>query len=162
MFNDNVWSIYIQSDIDEDHEAWPLLQRFPQAGTHDSGNYIFVSSIAAAVDPLVVSEITDDNGDPMTGFPLVAEIGKEMIKPVRSRAIHINKSEAVELNKSPTWRIWTHPYGEDRAAFEADYNAVKAVYESEPRSGDLVIPAFSSTTTQTDAAQMLFIGLGNL
>lgn len=83
-----------------------LLARFPMAGTHNSGNYVFSIEHPNAINPIVVSELLDTEGEPLTPDAMVLTLAVEMIKPERDRAIHINKSEATLLHSHAVWRLW--------------------------------------------------------
>ena len=150
-----MWSIYRISDtLIEGHEANDMLARFPQAGDRQSSNYIFVDSHPNAVNPFIVGDLVDGEGEKLTGEALVLEVGKELAKDVRERAIHLTKSEAIELAKSPIWRLWTKEYGEDREAFEADYLAVKIIFPA--------LPTYNETITYQQAADNLLLGIKSL
>ena len=148
----NMGSMYRVSDsLIEGHEAYDMLQRFPKAGDHQSLNYLFASTHPDAVNPFVVGDLVDAEGEKLTGDALVLEVGKELVREPRDRAIHLTKSEASSMAKSPIWRLWTKEYDDDRAAFEADYLAVKAMFPA--------LPEFTENTTYQQAADWLRAGI---
>ena len=142
-----MWSIYRKEESPvEGTELHDMLQRFPQAGTHNSNNYIFVGCHPEASDPIVVSELTDSEGERLTGDELVLALAVEMLKDAR-RPIHLTKGEASALHKHPLWRLWCGTYGEERELFKADWQYVEAMMPG--------WPAYTATLTYEDAKTTL-------
>ena len=150
-----MWSMYRVSDSEiEGTEAYDMLQRFPKAGDHQSLNFIFVSTHPDTVNPFVVGDLVDGEGEKLTGDALVLEVGKELVREPRDRAIHLTKSEASSMAKSPIWRLWTKEYGDDVDAFKADYLAVKVMFPA--------LPAYTNGLTYQQAADMLRTGIESI
>jgi len=155
-------SIYRVTDADAEvvegqelTEAQRMKQRFPNAGHKNSGNYIFAGFLADAINPFNVGDLVNAEGEKLTGDALVLEVGKEMAKDVRDRAIHLSKADAVAMAKSPIWRLWTKDYdAADRTAFEADYLAAKALFPA--------LPAYTVTITYQQAADWLLAGIKSI
>ena len=76
----NMGSMYRVSDsLIEGHEAYDMLQRFPKAGDHQSLNYIFADTHPDTVNPFIVGDLVDSEGEKLTGEMLVLEVGKELV-----------------------------------------------------------------------------------
>ena len=151
----NMGSIYRVSDsLIEGNEAYDMLQRFPKAGDHHSLNYLFASTHPNAVNPFIVGDLVDEEGEKLTGDALVLEVGKELVREPRDSAIHLTKAEATSLSHSPIWRLWTKEYDDNRGAFETDYLAVKAMFPS--------LPDYTENTTYHQAADWLRAGIESL
>ena len=119
-----MWSIYLKpSVLIEESEVAEMLQRFPHAANHDPSNYIFVSTHPNAVNPVLVSEFVDADGEQLSGDALVAAIAVELFADNRSRAIHLSKSNAIALHAHPAWQLWCGNY-EDKDSLEADHEKV--------------------------------------
>ena len=154
--NNLIWSIYkVVGEPAEGTELYRMLQVHPQAGTHNSTNYIFVSSLEDAVNPIVVSELLDEAGEKVAGDKLVWVVAKELVKSVRPRAIHLTKGEAITLSAHPAWRIWCGEYGEDRELFELDWAYLGGMLAELKPSAIDGWPVYNDSATYPQAREVL-------
>jgi len=150
-----MYSIYsLSKTLIEGTEAAQMREWYPDAGDKNSNNVIFVGTHPTAVNPYIVGDLIDAEGEKLSGDALVLEVAKELAGEARERAIHLTKAEAVRLAKSPLWRLWTKDYGENRPAFEADYLAVKAQFPA--------LPDYTESTTYQQAADWLLAGIKSI
>jgi len=149
-------SIYdAEQGIIEESECWQLLQRFPKGGMPDQANYIFAGSLDEPVNPFLISNLVDAEGVKLEGDAFVLAVGKELAKDGRAHGILGDKNDIVSLSKSPIWRLWQKQYDADnRAAFEADYLAVRERFPA--------LPEYSETTTFQQAADWLKSGIKSI
>ena len=146
-------SIYEASQgLVENSECWQMLQRFPNGGMPDQANYIFAGSPNAPVNPFLISDLVDEEGVKLEGDAFVLAVGKELAGEDRSRGLLGDKQDIITLSHSPIWKLWQSQYDEEsRAAFEADYLAVR---EKLP-----ALPEYSENITFQQAADWLRAGI---
>ena len=154
--NKELCSIYdAEQGIIENSECWQLLQRFPKGGMPDQANYIFAGSLEEPINPFLISELVDEEGLKLEGDAFVLAVGKELSKDGRTHGILGDKNDIISLSKSPIWLIWQKHYDDDnRAAFEADYLAVKAIFPA--------LPEYNESITFEQAANFLLAGMKTL
>ena len=148
-----MWSIYIK-EVPPGSELEYMLGRFPFGGTHNSNNFIFVAVHPNAVDPLVVGDMVDAEGEPLSGNALVWALAQEFNKPQR-RAIHLTKAEASVLHRHPAWRICCGEYGENREQFKADWEYIRQLIASAMPSAAGSWPTYSDAITYKQGREAL-------
>ena len=154
--NKELCSIYdAEQGIIENSECWQLLQRFPRGGMPDQANYIFAGSLDEPLNPFLISNLVDAEGLKLEGDAFVLAAGKELSKDGREHGILGDKNDIITLSHHPIWKLWQKHYDEDnRAAFEADYLAVRERFPA--------LPEYSETITFQQAADWLRAGIQSL
>ncbi len=154
-----MWSIYHKEQTEiEGSEAWEMLQRFPNAGDHGSDNLIFVGTPNSPVNPILLSDLLDLEGTPISGDALAWTVAQFMGAEDRSLGIFGTKAQLSGLHKHPAWRVWCGNY-ENRPDFEADWNYVAAmVARTKPEFSDLW-PAYSEEITYTNARVVMLAAI---
>ncbi len=105
------WSIYeIPETLVEGSEVDRLLKVFPLA-RQAGGNYIFVDTLSDAVEP---HEIISEEGQDS-----VSILANLLLSGDRSKAIHLTKAMAVQLDKSPEWIAWAEAYDHDMETMDS-------------------------------------------
>ncbi|GEM_PF-5239198 len=154
--NKELCSIYdAEQGIIEDSECYQLLQRFPKGGMPDQANYIFAGSLAEPLNPFLISDLVDAEGVKLEGDAFVLAVGKELATDGREHGILGDKNDIISLSHHPVWKLWQKQYADDnRAAFEADYLAVRERFSA--------LPAYSETITFQQAADWLLAGIKSI
>jgi hypothetical protein len=91
------------------------ILKWPNAARHDNLNFVFVSTHPEAFDPVDLSVSEYETVD-----QLIALIANVLFAEDRSRAIHMTKSQAIELYAHVVWRLWCGRY-EDKEKLESDH-----------------------------------------
>ena len=139
----------------EGSELSRLLEKFPQAGKPDDTNFIIPSSLDDCLNPFIIGEQLDEEGEKLTGVALVLAVGKELVKEGRNWAILGEYQEIITLSNHPIWKLWQKQYtDENRVAFETDYLAVRELFPA--------LPEYSETITFQQAADWLRAGIKSI
>ena len=110
-----------------DSEVKTLLIKFPLAAIHDDTNIIFPVVLHDAINPILLSDLKDDDGEVLTGDAMAWAIAKLMVNPDRP-AIHGMLSQFKELFKHPSYRLYCNGY-EDEEIFRSDIDYVSGMIE---------------------------------
>lgn len=133
-------SIYHRSQCETSEQAgyW-LLQKYPEASFFDAANYIFCETFKAEisnapvteVQPILLSDFVDAEGEPLTGDKLVWALAKALSVPVdqRTRPIHGSAAQMNQLHMHPAWRLWVGQY-DDQQSFDSDIAYVSGMIET--------------------------------
>lgn len=107
-----MWSIYKKPDQPGDNpEVDDLLAKYPDTVSADGENYIFVDTHPTANNPILASELVDENDEPLRGRELAKEIQYLIHLDDRTRPIHLTKRQANRFYFLPEWQLWL---GNDR------------------------------------------------
>lgn len=113
----------IPEEIIEGSDYEKLNAANPYFVSHDGVNRIFNTVLPDAIDPILIDELTDEEGEKLTGDALLAKVAWVLFDPPRERVIHIPYGDLVALHASTTWKLWCGQY-EDVEALDVDYLAV--------------------------------------
>lgn len=119
-----LWTILHKDTVSEEMDY--LLAAHPKRACHDDINLVFVENYPEAVNPILVSDMVDEEGVQLEGDDLIAAIASELFADDRTRGIQGTKGQLSQLHKSPQWRLWCGKY-EDKADLEKDHEAVFSV-----------------------------------
>jgi hypothetical protein len=102
-----MWSIYLKPEkIINGSELYFMTRKFPEAACHDGENYIFVETHPKADNPILVTDLVDENGDQLVGAALGEELKYQVFIDGRTRPIHLRKEDAKLFHSLPEWQLW--------------------------------------------------------
>jgi len=104
--------------------------RYPFYANHDEndelselGNAVFAKVHPDAINPIVVYEEVNEEGQLLSGAELLNRVASLMLAEDRSRPIHLFQSQASQLHKSDIWKLWCCKQ-ETKDELEEDYQKV--------------------------------------
>lgn len=90
---------------DTNNETFRLLQLFPKCA--DNGHvHIVNATLEDAFEPILVSEMLDDEGSQLQGGALVIAVGKLLVASDGLRSIHCTINDVQTLTESDYWLVW--------------------------------------------------------
>lgn len=117
-----IWTIDLTpSEIIEGSSFHILSERWNKAGSHDDVNTIFVDYIPDDATALKVYEMTNADGDPLTGDELFAVVGSSMFN--EDQPIQLYKWQAEQLYKRVEYTLYSGRYA-TKDDLNVDYTIV--------------------------------------
>lgn len=117
-----IWTIDLTpSEIIEGSSFHILSERWKKAGSHDDVNTIFVDYIPDDATAMKVYEMTNEDGDQLTGDALFAVVGSSMFD--EDQPIQLYKWQAEELFRRTEYKLFCGKYA-TKDDLNADYTAV--------------------------------------
>lgn len=153
----NYWSIYKNDQIlIEGSEAWQLAQKYPNAGSHDGTNTVFVEALDNPTNAFILPSV-DEAGEPLSADQQ-ALLAAQWLYSESARGMLLTQSQAEMLYTHPTHRLWCANYEYRPEQFEPDYHYVGALVTA--LFPHVQWPAFTSELTPTQARAIMLQGLG--
>ena len=132
--------LLIPDVIIEGSEFDRLNNMFPQAACHDGINKAFPLILADSVNPIIVNDMVDDDGEKLTGDALLTEVAQVLFADDRTRPIQISYGDLQALYEHPTYQlfagnfktledleeVYKAVFGVDLVAVDLDAGKVKA------------------------------------
>ncbi len=108
-----------------------LIKACPTAGTHDQINRVFPLALDG-INSILVDEITDSEGEKLTGDDQLAAVATLLFSEDRSRPIQLSNTDLDRLFKHPTYQLYAGNFD----SLEKLNDIYSALFGSE-LSGDL-------------------------
>ncbi len=96
--------MYIPAQIEEGSEFERLNNQFPEAANHDGVNKVFPLVLADAVDPIIVNDMVNAEGEKLAGDELLAAVASVLFADDRTQAIQIGYGDLQTLFDSAIYQ----------------------------------------------------------
>ena len=96
--------MYIPAQIEEGSEFERLNNQFPEAANHDGVNKVFPLVLADAVDPIVVNDMVNAEGEKLAGDELLSAVASVLFADDRTQPIQIGYGDLQTLFDSEIYQ----------------------------------------------------------
>lgn len=137
------------------------LTIWPNAANHDGTHYLFADTHPDTVNPLIVSTLTDSEGEPLTGDGLAWALAQLLADENNiDLVIWMTRDEATQLHKHPAWRIWCANYSDDQPdLFESDWDYITAMIAAAAPELSGTWPAFFEELTPVQGRDIILAAI---
>ena len=96
--------MYIPEEIIDGSEFARLNNQFPEAANHDGVNKVFPLVLEDAVNPIIVNNMVNEEGEKLAGDELLAAVASALFADDRTQAIQIGYGDLQTLFDSPVYQ----------------------------------------------------------
>ena len=98
--------MYIPEEIEDGSEFERLDNMFPQAANHDGVNKVFPLVLDDAVNPIIVNDMVNEEGDKLAGDELLAAVASVLFADDRTPPIQISYGDLQALFEHPIYQLY--------------------------------------------------------
>ena len=98
--------MYIPEEIEEGSEFERLNNQFPEAANHDGVNKVFPIVLEDALNPIIVNDMVDAEGEKLAGDELLSSVANVLFADDRTPPIQISYGDLQALFEHPIYQLY--------------------------------------------------------